>query len=336
MSLLEHGGRLRAAADHYDIPLQAWLDLSTGINPHGYPVPPVPAAAWQRLPEAEDGLPAAAAEYYGCRSLLVTAGSQAAIQALPRLFAPGRVAVRAPAYNEHPAAWRAAGHAVAEPGTAELERDLERYAAVVVINPNNPDGQRLSPERLLRWHARLQQSGGTLVVDEAFMDATPADSLASHGPRAQLVVLRSLGKFFGLAGARVGFVLADAPLLQALEAQLGPWPVAGPSRHAARAALQDRAWQQAQRVLLAEQADRLRQLLTAHRLPPQGQTALFAYCPTPAAARLQELLARQAVLVRRFDRPAALRFGLPGSEAQWRQLETALTGAVRELEEPAS
>ncbi|HNH16629.1 aminotransferase class I/II-fold pyridoxal phosphate-dependent enzyme, partial [Zoogloea sp.] len=164
--MLEHGGRLREAARRTGIARADWLDLSTGINPHGYPVPSLAAEAWQRLPEVDDGLEAAAAAYYGSAELLPVAGSQAALQALPACFPPGRVLTLAPTYAEHPHAWR--HHAVTALPAAALDDDaVDRTDTLLLVQPNNPDGQRFPRTRLLAWHARLQARGGRLIVDEA-------------------------------------------------------------------------------------------------------------------------------------------------------------------------
>ncbi len=329
-TLLEHGGRLRRAARRYAIPLERWLDLSTGINPRGYPVPPLPASAWARLPEEEDGLEEAARRYYGA-PLLPVAGSQAAIQALPRLRPPGRVAVVDPGYAEHAHGWRRAGHEVVATAAGALEAACDRADVVVVINPNNPTGVRIAPERLEAWRQRLAARGGWLVVDEAFIDTTPGASLVPGGPREGLIVLRSLGKFFGLAGARVGFVMAPPALLDRLRAWLGPWPLAGPARFVATAALKDRPWQESNRRWLLEQGERLQVLLERHGLGEGGGTALFRTVETPRAAALHEALARRAVLTRPFEGAPRLRFGLPGEEPRWRHLEEALAAAVAEV-----
>ena len=245
--MLEHGGRLRAAAQRYGIAVADWLDLSTGIAPYGWPLPPIPADAWQRLPEQDDGLEALACDYYGAAALLPVAGSQAAIQTLPRLRRPGlRVGVVSPAYAEHALAWRREGHLVQELSEGTVERDLEYFDLLLVINPNNPSGRLIERERLLGWHARLAERGGWLVVDEAFMDCTPEHSLAAESQRPGLIVLRSFGKFFGLAGIRLGFVLAEPILLERIAERLGPWTISGPTRAVATAILQDSAGQQAQ------------------------------------------------------------------------------------------
>jgi L-threonine-O-3-phosphate decarboxylase len=236
--MLEHGGRLRRAATEYGIPLADWLDLSTGINPLGWLPPAMPTAAWARLPEEDDGLADLAARVYGARHALPVAGSQAAIQALPTLRARGRVGIVAPGYAEHAHAWETAGHEVTTFDPAHLPA-TERMDVVLLIHPNNPSGQTYAPQDLLRLHAGLAARGGWLVVDEAFMDCTPAASLAAHAHLPGLIVLRSLGKFYGLAGARVGFVLAAAELLDRLAQRFGPWALSGPSRFVAAAALAD-------------------------------------------------------------------------------------------------
>ena len=172
--MLEHGGRLRLAARHYGIPLADWLDLSTGINPHAWPVPPLAPEVWQRLPESDDGLEAAAAAYYGNAQLLPVAGSQAAIQALPTCFAPGRVLTLAPTYAEHPHAWRE--HRITALPAARIAGAVGGADTLLLVQPNNPTGERFSREQLLDWHRDLASRGGRLIVDEAFLDAEPDDT----------------------------------------------------------------------------------------------------------------------------------------------------------------
>ncbi len=329
--MLKHGGRLREAAARYGVPIEEWLDLSTGINPEGFPAPPLPPSAWSRLPEDEDGLEAAARAYYGADPLLAVAGSQAAIQALALLRGPCRVAIVTPGYAEHAYAWRRAGRVVAAVPAADLGNAARYVDVLVVINPNNPTGDRFPPETLLDWHARLAARDGWLVVDEAFIDPTPAESLAPYSTRPGLIVLRSLGKFFGLAGARVGFVLAESSWLHRLGEHLGPWTVAAPSRWAAMFALANRAWQEAARAQLLKQAERLAVLLRRHGLAPGGGCALFQWAPIPHAAAIHERLARQGILTRLFTEPASLRFGLPGAEAGWARLDQTLANTCTEL-----
>ena len=319
--MLEHGGRLRAAAERYRIPLAEWVDLSTGINPRAYPVPALPPEVWQRLPEAGDGLEAAAAAYYGSASLLPVAGSQAAIQALPACFPPGRAVTLAPTYAEHPHAWRE--HALCALPAAAIADAVDSADTLLLVQPNNPDAQRFPREQLLAWRARLAARGGRLIVDEAFLDAEPGDSLVPLAGEPGLVVLRSVGKFFGLAGARVGFVFAPGSVRAALAERLGPWTLAGPARWAARHALADRAWQTQARAALLTAGERLQALLATHGLPACGP-ALFKLVATPDAARLHAAFARRGILLRLFETPQAVRFGLPADEAGWARLAAAL------------
>lgn len=323
---LHHGGRLRAAAARYGIALEQWLDLSTGINPNGWPVPEIPPASWARLPEDDDGLEQAARSYYGAEHLLPVAGSQAAIQALPRLRPRSRVAVLDPGYAEHAYAWRNAGHEVAAVAAERLDEAVQDSDVLLLIHPNNPTGVRFPVEQLLHWHARLAARGGWLVVDEAFMDVTPEHSLCRHTARPGLIVLRSLGKFFGLAGARVGFVCAHPALLVQLHGILGPWSVSAPARWIATSALTDSIWQDAARQRLGTDGARLHTLLARHGLSPDGGCALFQWLRTPDAQHLHEALARQGILTRLFIESSSLRFGLPGNEADWTRLEAALPG----------
>lgn len=327
--MLEHGGRLLRAARHYDIAPERWLDLSTGVNPEAWPVPPIPARAWHRLPEEDDGLVEAACRYYGAPQLLPVAGSQAAIQALPLLRPRSRVAVLAPGYAEHAHAWGRAGHHVERLPAEQLWEKQARFDVVVLIHPNNPGSDTFERSTLLDLHAALHERGGWLVVDEAFMDATPAHSLCAESGREGLILLRSVGKFFGLAGARVGFVCAVPALLHAMREQLGPWTLAGPARQVVQAAFADHDWQMQARAGLGQRSARLASVLRTHGLPPTGGTAFFQWCRDPRAATLHDALARRGILVRLFDAPASLRFGLPLDEADFQRLDEALAEVLR-------
>lgn len=332
--MLEHGGRLLRAAREYGIAPERWLDLSTGISPHGWPVPPVPASVWQRLPEDDDGLIDAARTYYGARELLAVAGSQAAIQALPTLRQQSRVGVIAPGYNEHPHAWSRAGHEVTSLPASALLADVDRFDVVVLIHPNNPGGERFDRQTLLACHATLAERGGWLVVDEAFMDATPEHSLCSDATREGLVVLRSAGKFFGLAGARAGFVASHAAVLERLREALGPWTLSSPTRFVLKQALADVAWHASARTWLSSTSAHLADVMRRHGVAPTAGCAFFQWWRDERADSMHEGLARQAILTRRFETPASLRFGLPADDAAFARLENAL--AALKLRECAS
>jgi cobalamin biosynthetic protein CobC len=325
--MLEHGGNLMAASQRYGLPLEHWLDLSTGINPTGHPVPPIPVDAWLHLPQDDDGLLDAAASFYGTMNLIAAAGTQAVLQTLPRLRPACRVAIPAPMYAEHPRAWTICGHQVVRHAPEDI---LAAECDVLLLcNPNNPTGHRYARNALLACRDRLQTRGGWLIVDEAFIDCRPDESVTPLTGEPGLIVLRSLGKFFGLAGARVGFAFGWPALLAELAEMLGPWPISGPARIAAQAALRDKPWQTNTRIRLRQDAQRLMQLLAECGLAPAGGTELFQYVPTPQAEKLHEHLAQQGILARLFHQPPALRFGLPATEAEWQRLQHALTGYPR-------
>lgn len=328
-----HGGNLESAmALHPEAP-RPWIDLSTGINPVPYPVGPLPAETWTRLPSgaALADLMAAAAFAYGAADGAMVAaapGTQALIQLLPRLMPARRVAVLGPTYGEHAAAWSAAGAAVATVTTVDALADAD---VAVVVNPNNPDGRVIAPDRLLALSAALARHGGRLVVDEAFADGLAGVSVVPRldDPAARgMVVLRSFGKTYGLAGVRLGFAVADAPTAAAIRQALGPWAVPGPALTIGRAALRDGDWLAGAMARLVADAARLDGLLAAAGLTPLGGTPLFRLAEAPEGADVWfDRLARAGILTRPFDyAPTWLRFGLPGDAAAWGRLEAALRG----------
>jgi cobalamin biosynthetic protein CobC len=327
LTLLEHGGRLREAANRYGIPLTDWLDLSTGINPNGWQVPSLPTQCWQRLPEDDDALLPNARLYYQNSSLLAVAGSQAAIQLLPTLRPPSRVGVIHPAYAEHAAGWQNAGHQLRILAIDHVDAELDILDVLIIINPNNPTGKLWEPAQLLDWHRKLSERGGWLIVDEAFIDNMPEYSLSALPVQKELIILRSVGKFFGLAGIRCGFIIAEQTLLSAIAEKLGPWTISHPARYVTALALADRAWQQATILSLNQQGQRLVTLLTEQGWNAQGTSALFQWLAHPQAEKLHTLLAKQGIFTRLFKRPDSLRFGLPGHEVDWQRLQQALNGS---------
>ena len=322
--MLEHGGNLRDAAARFGRDLADWIDLSAGLNPRGYPAPQITSSAWHRLPEADPQLLQMAARYYGTPALMAVAGTQAAIQALPRLRAPSRVVVATPSYAEHAHHWGMHGHSMRQVPYDGLQAALPGCDVMVLCNPNNPTGATVVPERLLDWAAQLAARGGWLVVDEAFADTAPALSVARSCGGPGLIVLRSIGKFFGLAGARVGFVAAEATLLARLADALGPWTIAGPAQQVSIAALADSAWQARTLLQLGAEGARLHALLARHGVASQG-TALFQWWPEPRAQAFWQHMAERGIWVRLFTQGArGIRLGLPPDEASWRMLDAAL------------
>jgi cobalamin biosynthetic protein CobC len=325
---LPHGGDLGVARRLFPDAPKPFVDLSTGINPNPYPLPALPAELFARLPDAAatTRLAAAAAISYGAPSgahVVPAPGTQILLPLVAGLVRPGRAAILSPTYNEHARAARLVGHSVVE---ARELADFDDADLAIITNPNSPDGRLIDREMLLTLAAKLRARGGVLVVDEAFMDVGPPGfSLAGDVDRGNLVVLRSFGKFFGLAGTRLGFALLDQPLAVRLAAMLGPWAVSGPALAIGAAALADAAWIEVTRHRLVEASARLDGILIGAGLGIPGGTALFRLVRTPAAPALFHHLGRAGILVRNFpDNATWLRFGLPAGEEAWQRLQIAM------------
>lgn len=316
----DHGGNLDWAIGRWGGSVADWVDLSTGINPHPFPVPTLSERAWTSLPTRSDmqGLVDAARVTYETRAeILPVSGAQAGIQMMPRLLTPGEMRVIGPTYNEHAASFEAAGWTVRT--VDDLDALLGARVAVVV-NPNNPDGQTYTPEQL----RGIAQQVGLLIVDESFADPMPQCSLASNIPDNALV-LRSFGKFYGLAGLRLGFVLGSAEWIEKLAAMSGPWPVSGAAIEIGGMALQDRTWFAETVQRLSRDCDWLDDLARTRGWGFVGGTPLFRLYETPDADAAQDRLAKGKVWSRRFPYSQTwLRLGLV-PEASRAQVEHAFS-----------
>ncbi len=338
-----HGGQLNSIAQQYNIPVSEWLDLSTGINQNSYPIPNIPESVWNRLPESNDELDKVATEYFGCDTLLAVSGTQVAIQLLPSIFQTSTVGLIQPSYYEHNKHWSLHKHTVIEFTQNfqnqsiqdskinlinQINEQIHLLDVLVIINPNNPSGLSFSSKQLHQWHKILHKNNAHLIIDEAFMDAheltNKTSSMLSPTLLPNLVILRSIGKFFGLAGIRLGFVFANDRILNKIAALQGPWPISGASRWVAIKALADRQWQKQTRLYLQNQSYRLKKLLSDYNLQPNGGTALFQWVLTEDAEKIYDQLNQQGILSRLFDEPKSLRFGLPKNEVQWQKLDNAL------------
>ena len=325
-----HGGGITEAAARFGGAPDDWLDLSTGINPCPVALPEIDPRVWHRLPDRylEDTARDAASRYYGAGGVmpLPVPGTQAVIQLLPRLVgARKRVAIFAPTYGEYARVLTGAGLAVDSIGSAE---DLaDGYSLAVVVNPNNPTGRLFAPEEILAMAETIKARGGLIVVDEAFGDLEPAASVARHvAAHDNLVVFRSFGKFFGLAGLRLGFVIAAPAIIDTFRDGLGPWAVSGPALAISAKLMQADTSSIRDRIL--ERKAALDAVLRGAGLDIVGGTGLFALVESEGAYDLHVALCEVHILTRKFDyNPRWLRIGLAATAEGDRRLAEALNRA---------
>ncbi|MCF1708062.1 threonine-phosphate decarboxylase CobD [Tabrizicola sp. J26] len=308
---VDHGGGIDAARARFGGAREDWIDLSTGINPLPYPLPDLPGTAWTTLPDddAHSALMEAARTFWNVpdqAAILAAPGTSALIARIPSLLPAERVFIPGPTYNEHARAFRAAGWVVSEDDDAE---------ALVAVHPNNPDGRL--------W--RNVDARPLTVIDESFADTAPDQSLIGLTTRPGTLILKGLGKFWGLAGLRLGFVIGDPSMIAHLSTMLGPWPVSGPALAIGAAALTDAAWASATRTRLARDCARLDAMMTGAGATLVGGTALFRLFDTPDATRWQESLARHRIWTRVFPYSHRwMRLGLPDRADHWQRLTIAL------------
>lgn len=310
-----HGGDLHTASRQFGTPVEDWIDLSTGINPQYYPIPAFSAEDWQVLPYQRPELEDAVRNYYGDFPCQLASGSQPIIQFLPEVLADLPVLLPDFGYQEHRQHWEKYGAALRyypaldlDAARESIEQSLATAEAMhlLVINPNNPTGLKFTPAELAVWAEQLQP-GAKLIVDEAFIDLQPEQSVLSEHYRENMLVLRSFGKFFGLAGIRLGAIFGAEEVMQGLAELLGPWPVNGPAQTLAIAALNDQQWHMEARLNIAANAELteklLQPVLAAYDAQPFCREQLFA-CHRLATERAYDLyraLAEQGILVRLID-----------------------------------
>ncbi len=327
--LAGHGGNKPALCELLGVDESRLLDLSSAVSHCPYLLPALPQQLLAELPYESAELRSIAAEYYGVHpaQVLACAGSQAAIQTLPRLRAASKVLLPQVGYAEHRQCWESAGHETCFfEGSVTAALRAQRPDVMVLIHPNNPTAEYVDAEDLEHWRSLLP-SDGQIVIDEAFIDPTPERSLTPSLGVPGLVILRSVGKFFGLPGLRLGFVLAEPALLRQLREAFGPWPVSSLAQWAGCLMLADRVWQQSMAEELQAQSDRQYRLLCAAGLEPHT-TPLFTSVRLPheQAAQLTMAFLQRGIAPRYYHQHpdwAWLRLGLAPETGQGR-LEQAL------------
>ncbi|MTI09364.1 threonine-phosphate decarboxylase CobD, partial [Curvivirga aplysinae] len=313
-------------------PKDKWIDLSTGINQSAYPFDLKENFNINALPSKAlyEACLTATGSYYDARltpsNALLTPGSQFIISQLPHLFAPDEIAILYPTYGEHVPAWKEAGHQV------HLVKDINEAQAlntkfILLVNPNNPDGKFYSQSELLEISNQQASKGGCLVIDEAFIDISPEDSLSDYAGQDGLIILRSFGKFFGLAGIRLGTLLAPQEIIERLQRRLGPWAVSSITLAVATQAYQDQEWIEQQKADLIKSSEKMDHLFSAIGCDIVGGTILYRLFHIKNASALFYHLGHQGIYLRHFEyNPNWLRVGVPDlhNEILWQRLENAL------------
>ena len=290
-----------------------WLDLSTGINPNAYPIPEVPDYVWRCLPDqaSQDELIASANTYYKVQAefgVIAANGTQAIIQLLPQVLKQQTVAIVSPTYEEHFHCWENAERKVSR--VATLEEAVETAEIVVVVNPNNPTAVIHQPDQLIEAAKKLEQADGFLIIDEAFCDVMPELSVVPKQMK-NMIVLRSFGKFFGLAGLRLGFAICHQNMSDSLQSKLGPWSVSGPALKIGTAAFTDVDWIEVARLTINQHSDAQAEVVAACGLNLIGNAGLFMEFDHENASAIHKALLKAHILTRAFpQRPTRLRFGL--------------------------
>ena len=311
----DHGGNLDTARRAWGGERHEWLDLSTGINPIPYPVPDLDAELWTALPDdtALANLIAAGRRFWNIPanlSLLAAPGASALIAALPGLRDPQRVAIESPTYNEHAGSFSAHGWEIVSPD--------EVAEARVIVHPNNPDGKVFQGDALDRYQL--------VIIDESFADPNPELTLCALAHHPGVIILKSFGKFWGLAGLRLGFAIGHPDTIETIKARLGPWSVSGPALEIGTRALLDPSWAHETRERLFADANRLDQLvLQSGRVRLVGGSPLFRLYETSNAETAQNAFANKKIWTRRFPYSDTwLRLGLPGSPEAWERVAEAV------------
>jgi cobalamin biosynthetic protein CobC len=339
---IKHGGQLSRVALQYQIPERQWLDLSTGIAPFSYPIPHIPLKIWQELPTVSNKLLTVAKKYYQAKYCWPVSGSQSLIEKLPLLWLaqnlgkpPSTLHVYLPkiGYKEHQYSWQQANYQL-HFYQQSLPEELHENSAVVVINPNNPLAHIFNIKQLTQLQKHCKNSNSLLIIDEAFADVfEPEFSFVANikSDADDVIVLRSFGKFFGLAGLRIGFACSGLKWSELIQHNIGPWAVNGPALHIAEMALQDKTWQKAQMKSLLSHSSK-QQRLFEQQLPVLHieSNALFITVFLVNAPMIYDLLCKQAVYVRLTDENDALRFGI-ADELQLTKLESVLLNLASHL-----
>lgn len=272
-----HGGQLRQISERFNIPSSLLIDFSANINPHG-PSPAVLSAlrtcledisiltAYPDLEQAE--LKQSIADYAGVRpqNLAVANGFIPLLDSALGTLDLKRCLVPVPAFVEYRRSLSRAGveikrHILTQDSNFRYDINAMMHGdqdAVLLANPQNPSGVLANREVLLQFVSQCAERKITVLLDEAFIDYTPLDSLTADVNRfANLIVFRSVTKFHGIPGLRVAYAVANEAIARALNEDLPPWPITTLASCAVASALDDHSFAERTRLHNDRRRDRL-------------------------------------------------------------------------------
>ena len=331
---MQHGGNKTAAARAYGVEPSEMIDLSTGISPRPYPLD---LGAFElsdliELPQAEDAehltqVMTSSWHIPDSAKLALASGSGAIISLMPHLYQGDKrhVYCPEPVYSEHVIAWQNAGYTIITYDAGAIpDVDWGRAAAILAVQPGNPMGHIAPPSDWLALMSDAAAHNVMVIFDEAFIDLAPQLSLIPHMGQKGQIVIRSFGKFYGLAGVRLGAAIGHPDDITALYHLMGPWAVSTMALRFGAAAIADHAWADDQRRWLSDRMTFLKEGLAARNVTIVGGTDLYLLIDVADAARLQDDLARQGFWTRIFDsNPRWMRLGLAHDDAIMARFLTA-------------
>ena len=317
---MQHGGDIELAVKKYGGARENWIDLSTGINGASYPWQQNIGVELRNLPSNKllVNLEEAASTAYKVAENTETAavsGAQQIINLLPIcLKSYNSVAILGPTYNEYEKTFKNSG---IKTQTVSQVSGLSSSDIAIIVNPNNPTGKVIADETL----DELSKKVRILIIDESFKMFSSRRTQKFNN----IIQINSLGKFFGLAGVRLGFVSGPSDFIKTVKAILGPWPVSTLAAEIGIVALNDKVWISEMEKKLVTESNTLYEACSSKNWELIGKTSLFHTYATSSCLEVEKQFAAHGVWIRTFDYSKTwVRLGIPTSENEWTRVKRAL------------
>ena len=317
---IQHGGDIDLAIKKYGGQRADWIDLSTGINRTSYPWQESVKVELRDLPSSKllMGLEKAASRAYKVAEGTDTAavqGAQQIISLLPICLKNyNSVAILGPTYNEYEKAFKSSG--IKAETVSEVSK-LSSSDIAIIVNPNNPTGKVIAEEIL----DDLSKKVRILIIDESFK----MFSSRRIQKFDNVIQINSLGKFFGLAGVRLGFVSGPSDFIKSVREMLGPWPISSIAAEIGIIALNDTTWISEMEKILLEGSNVLHKACSTKNWKLVGKTNLFHTYATSSCLEVEEQFAAHYIWIRTFDYSQTwIRLGIPTSKYEWTRVRQVL------------